>query len=51
MLDGKQIDLPPPGHVNVTFQRALGAEGERGAHVPSIWDSGMISDRVDVDGE
>ena len=28
LLDGKRIDMPPPGQVNVTFQRAPRARGE-----------------------
>ena len=28
LLDGKRIDMPPPGQVNVTFQRAPKARGE-----------------------
>jgi len=30
LLDGKRIDMPPPGQVNVTFQRAPRARGEAG---------------------
>lgn len=40
LLEGKRIDMPPPGQVNVTFQRAPKARGEAGTHTPSIWDSG-----------
>ncbi len=28
LLDGKRIDMPPPGQVNVTFQRAPRVRGE-----------------------
>jgi hypothetical protein len=49
LLEGKRIDMPPPGQVNVTFQRAPKARGESDARTPSIWDSGAVSDRMDVE--
>jgi DNA modification methylase len=40
LLDGKRIDMPPPGQVNVTFQRAPKARGAVSTQAPSIWDTG-----------
>lgn len=50
-LNNKRIDMPPPGQVNVTFQRAPKARGEVGTHAPSIWDSGEASNREGSDEE
>lgn len=44
LLEGKRIDMPPPGQVNVTFQRAPKARGEAGTHTPSIWDTSSDSE-------
>lgn len=51
ILEGRRIDMPPLGQVNVTYKRAPKAKAEVAARMPSIWDTANGSDEGDGEAD